>query len=388
MKLGASVKYLLIYIFLAPVASAATVGVQFDYDQEALIIECWNHLFDDEPGFENYWFPGPWSNGDGTFETASCNGLRETLPGEGFRLQVEASADAAHHGPILGVQQGSVETRISYEAPYTLHRVVELRRTGNKQYLAFPVVEWRVVVDGSAEVEVDGNTNPPEHAYIRSMGVQENGIEQASWENPSTGNNNEWTVYDDGRRLPSFQFVLNHDAWIAPQLSVGDAINLDVFVCPPAGSPELPPWLADQCSTEGQQILLEHFPTWESVLVRAQMGAHSGSWHLPFDPILSLVDGGEALACFGLDSPMDSFDISCSSEGIKTSVEVEVTGWVQYRVRQVAANEFRLIEDTDGPQTIPTLAHWALAALMLSLGCMGAMRLRGRDRKENAVPPG
>jgi hypothetical protein len=368
----------LFHCALAPYSRAAPAGVEFDYELEEFVLECWNHLFDD-PGFENYWFPGPWANGDGIFFTASCNGLRETLPGEGFRLRVEASADAAHHGPILGVQQGSVETRISYQAPYTLHRVVELRRTGNKLYLAYPVVERRVVVDGSGEVEVDGNTNPPEHAYIRSMGVEENGVERASWENPTTGNNNDWTVYDNGRRLISLQFELDHDTWEAPLLMVGDSVTLDNYVCPPAGSPDLPPWLVDRCSSEGQKILLDHFPTWESVLVRAQMGAHSGLWHLPFEPILSLVDGGEALACFGLDSPMDSFDISCESEGIKTSVEAEVTDWVQYRVRQVGPNEFIIIEDRDKPfipQVIPTLAQWALISLMFSMACLGVFRLK------------
>jgi len=361
---------------LAASGRAGTVGVEFDYSQEQLLVECWNHLFD---GQDNYWFPGPWANGDGAFFTASCNGLRETLPGQGFRLRAEASADAAHHGPILGVQEGSVETRISYLVPYTLHRVVELRQQGQKLFLAFPVIGWRLAVDGNAEVEVNGNEGPPEHAYIRSMGVAENGVERASWENPSTGNNNAWTVYDDGRRLISIPLEVQHDPWEAPQLVVGESVTLEDYLCPPAGSSDLPPWLVDQCATEGQRVFVERYGTWEQVSVRAQMGAHSGSWHLPFDPILSLVDGGEALACFGLDSPMGSFDLGCESEGITTSVEAEVINWVQYRVRAIGGNAFLVIDDNDEqpvPLAIPALAPWALITLVMAMAVTALLSLR------------
>jgi len=347
----------------------AQVGVVFDYGEAEFLLECWNHLWDGggPDGQENFWYPGP-DHGD----AASCNGGALPLPGEGFRILAEHSADAAHFG--VGVLTGDGETRVSYSAPYTLQRVIRVRRDGGETFLAFPVVAYTLVVDGDYEVEVDGNAGPAESAYIHSMSVTENGGTGDAWVNPTTGNNSDWTVYDDGQRSGSIRLEIPHEPWGAPALIPGDTLSLETYTCPSATTPDLPDWIADECSEPGKQVLIERFPEWNNVELKAQMRARSLDYIFAVRPLLIIIDGGEAIACFGLNSQMGAFDLRCNSEGITATVAAEIIRWEEYRVQRRGI-DFKIL-DPDVPVTaIPALPSLALAFLVVLVGLMGAARL-------------
>jgi len=155
-------------------------------------------------------------------------------------------------------------------------------------------------------------------------------------------------VSDDGRKYIDEVFMFAVKNWRAPELETGDTIDLEEYVCPLVVPDEsLPHFSAVLCNAPNQVLQLETSPFWDSAGVRAKMNAASGG---------VLVDGGEAIGCFGKDSTIanfGNFGTSCNSGGISLSVNVTETDRVTYRVKHKGQGVWEVIEPD--AMLIPTL---------------------------------
>jgi hypothetical protein len=322
------------------------------------------------------------------WSTISCTGDIEHLGSEqGFHAIVEASADAGVEFDKDGypyVVEGEVEARLNYEVPFRIRRVVDMQYDGQGgTWISIPTIQWSYTYDVSGSVAVDGNEGPDEHASLFYMQLKEGSVDEQLGEWFQRGDwpvyfkNNAVNVYDDGRRYVNETLTSSVKSWPAPDLAIGDTINLEEYVCPPVVPHEtFPHFSAVLCTAPNQVLQLETSPFWDSAGVRARMSASSGSF------FLGLVDGGEAIACLGKDSTManfGTFDTACNADGISLIVSVTESNRVTYRARRKSSGLWEIIDpDISLIPTLQPIVYVCLYALFLLLAWMQFKRYQRR----------
>jgi hypothetical protein len=309
-------------------------------------------------------------------DVISCTGDIEYMGSErGFVAHVEASADANFVFDNLDsyVEPGDVEASLNYEVPFRIRRVIDMHYDGQGgAWISIPTIQWSYTYDVSGSVAVNGNEGPDEHASIFYLQLKEGSVDEGLgdwfhrgdwplyiWHDPVD-------VYDDGRKYIDEVLTFPVKEWLAPDLETGDTIDLEEYVCPPVVPHEsLPHFSAVLCTAPNQVLQLETSPFWDSAGVRAMMSAASGG---------VIIDGGEAIGCFGKDSTManfGNFGTSCNSGGISLSVNIIETDRATYRVKQKGLGVWEVIEpDAILVPTLRPVAYVCFYVLVLLVAWM------------------
>ncbi len=353
LKLANRVALLLLVSTSSIPADTLQSAVEFEFDNENYHVKCWDKTNAN---------PGPyWSR---ERNMLSCTHNRIQIPGHGFTILAEVSTD-----PVIISTEAEME--LSYTVPYLLHRTAKIEQAETATYLTLPVIEWMIDWDFSGLVAVDGNEGPGEMAYLGLWAL----IVDGSWKyfyNTNTGNNSEYTVYDDGLRLVDNQYQHNHGPWTAPDLSVGDTISFESYTCPGGPDPITPHWLESKCSVPGEVIYFQNSVGFETGIAIVMVAE---SETLQIGPIV--IDGGEAITCFGKNTTMSSFGISCTahSHGISVSVTPVETGSKKYPVRKVGPASWEVITPPSVFEVSKSFSDQSGDAVEVTLTCNGGLPL-------------
>ncbi len=320
-------------------------------------------------------------------DVISCTGEIEYLGSEqGFVARVEASADAGfiYDGLDSYVEEGDVEARLDYEVPFRIRRIVDIQYDGQGgAWISVPTIQWSYTYDISGSVAVNGNEGPDESASISYIQLKEGEVDNGIGEWFRLGDwflyftNDPFSVYDDGRSYFNESVTSAVKYWPAPELEAGDTIELEEYACPSFVPPaSMPHFSAALCTAPDQVLLLETSPFLDSAGVRAFVRATSGSG------FLGIIDGGEAIGCFGQESTManfGSFGTSCNSGGISLRVSITETDRVKYRVTRRGLGVWKVVEpDAILVPTLRPVTYVCLYTLILLLAWMHVRRHRSR----------
>ena len=244
---------------------------------------------------------------------SSCSSGLHALSSNVFRVVAQASADGGVGGfPFFGIENGFADYTFRHEVPYIYDRHVVIDRSGPVTMATFPVVNRVFQVEAARYIRVSRNPSGFTVESATSEPLSADGTGLATIDVLPRRN-----IFgpDIDEFLDSLERVQNTVLMERSQISapaVGEDFSLAHLV----------DMFGREAYWDRSLFFESSFPFIgiEGSLLARSTG--SGSFPVHFD-------GGEAIACMGLDSTMSSFDLDCwNPSGIEVTALFSVDSFV------------------------------------------------------------
>ncbi len=287
---------------------------------------------------------------------STCLASMQPITLNSFRVVAQASADGSVL-PFFFTIDGEVQLNFQFKVPYVYDRRVVIDQSGPVTTATFPVVNRTFRVDASRYVAVDPNAGVGgrQEASAGPVLVAGTGISMVEVL-PSVTIDVKFGDGTSKTAIHGSSVLIDRSPWEVPS---GD------FLLTRFGGPLVGGFVYFDRSLNFEPLDdLSYFAVAMSLSAYSFGSISAGGFH---------VDGGEAIACLGQNSPMSSFGMDCREDtGVEVSAVWSVDSYVTLLVEFVGEmatpnlGQWRVVSAVSAPEPA-TLAIFGLGLAALSL---------------------